>query len=69
MSSPRSSAAPFACNRFRLIIRSLYFPETEEQAVASVTYDHVTKQYGEVVAVNDLDIHIEDKEFLVLVGP
>jgi len=37
--------------------------------MASVTYDHVTKRFGEVLAVNDLDIAIEDKEFLVLVGP
>jgi multiple sugar transport system ATP-binding protein len=37
--------------------------------MASVTYDHVTKRFGEVVAVDDLDIQIEDKEFLVLVGP
>jgi multiple sugar transport system ATP-binding protein len=37
--------------------------------MANVTYDHVTKTFGDVVAVNDLDIEIEDKEFLVLVGP
>jgi multiple sugar transport system ATP-binding protein len=37
--------------------------------MASVTYEHVTKRFGDVVAVNDLDIQIEDKEFLVLVGP
>ena len=37
--------------------------------MASVTFDHVTKRFGEVVAVNSLDIEIEDKEFLVLVGP
>jgi multiple sugar transport system ATP-binding protein len=37
--------------------------------VASVTYDHVSKRFGDVLAVNDLNIHIEDKEFLVLVGP
>jgi multiple sugar transport system ATP-binding protein len=37
--------------------------------MASVTYDHVTKRFGEVVAVNDMNIEIEDKEFLVLVGP
>jgi multiple sugar transport system ATP-binding protein len=37
--------------------------------MASVTYDHVTKRFGEVVAVDSLDIEIEDKEFLVLVGP
>jgi multiple sugar transport system ATP-binding protein len=37
--------------------------------MASVTYDHVTKRFGDVLAVNDLNIQIEDKEFLVLVGP
>ncbi len=37
--------------------------------MASVTYEHVTKRYGDVVAVNDLNIEIADKEFLVFVGP
>lgn len=37
--------------------------------MASVTYENVTKQFGNVVAVNDLDIDIPDKEFLVFVGP
>jgi multiple sugar transport system ATP-binding protein len=37
--------------------------------MASVTYDHVTKRYGDVTAVNDLNISVADKEFLVLVGP
>ncbi|NPV07237.1 MAG: ABC transporter ATP-binding protein [Anaerolineae bacterium] len=37
--------------------------------MASVTYEHVTKRFGDVVAVNDLNIHIDDKEFLVFVGP
>ncbi len=37
--------------------------------MASVTYDHVYKRFGDVIAVNDLNIHIDDKEFLVLVGP
>jgi len=37
--------------------------------MASVTYDHVTKKFGEVAAVNDLNIQVDDKEFLVLVGP
>jgi len=37
--------------------------------MASVTYDHVWKKYGDVVAVQDLNLAIEDKEFLVLVGP
>lgn len=37
--------------------------------MSSVTYDHVFKRYGDVTAVNDLNIEIVDKEFLVLVGP
>ncbi len=37
--------------------------------MASVTFDHVFKRFGDVVAVNDLNIHVADKEFLVLVGP
>ncbi|MBV7339300.1 ABC transporter ATP-binding protein [Chloroflexi bacterium TSY] len=37
--------------------------------MASVTYDHVVKRFGDVVAVNNLNIHVEDKEFLVFVGP
>jgi multiple sugar transport system ATP-binding protein len=37
--------------------------------MSSVTYEHVSKEFGDVVAVNDLDIHIPDKEFLVFVGP
>lgn len=37
--------------------------------MASVTYEHVTKKFGDVVAVNDLDLHIEDGEFMVFVGP
>jgi len=37
--------------------------------MASVTFNHVVKRFGEVIAVNDLCIEIEDQEFLVLVGP
>lgn len=37
--------------------------------MASVTYEHVTKEFGSVVAVNDLNLQIDDKEFLVFVGP
>ena len=37
--------------------------------MASVTYEHVTKRFGDVIAVNDFSIEIEDKEFLVFVGP
>lgn len=37
--------------------------------MASVSYDHVWKKFGDFTALNDLNITIEDKEFLVLVGP
>jgi multiple sugar transport system ATP-binding protein len=37
--------------------------------MASVTYDNVSKRFGDVVAVNTLNLEIQDKEFLVLVGP
>jgi multiple sugar transport system ATP-binding protein len=37
--------------------------------MASVTFDHVTKRFGDVIAVNDLVLDIADKEFIVLVGP
>ncbi|MBX3028994.1 MAG: sn-glycerol-3-phosphate ABC transporter ATP-binding protein UgpC [Chloroflexi bacterium] len=37
--------------------------------MATVTFDHVWKKYGEVVAVNDLNLEIQDGEFMVLVGP
>ena len=37
--------------------------------MASVTYEHVTKKFAEMVAVDYLDIKVDDKEFLVLVGP
>ncbi|HZT90404.1 MAG TPA: sn-glycerol-3-phosphate ABC transporter ATP-binding protein UgpC [Gaiellaceae bacterium] len=37
--------------------------------MASITFDHVTKQFDETKAVDDLDIQVADGEFLVLVGP
>jgi multiple sugar transport system ATP-binding protein len=37
--------------------------------MASVTYKNVWKKFGDVVAIEDLNLDIADKEFLVLVGP
>lgn len=37
--------------------------------MAGVKLEHVYKKFGNVVAVNDADLEIRDKEFLVLVGP
>ena len=37
--------------------------------MATVTFEHVYKKYGEVTAVSDLNLEIRDGEFMVLVGP
>ena len=37
--------------------------------MASVTYKNVWKKFGDVVALEDLNLDVADKEFLVLVGP
>jgi multiple sugar transport system ATP-binding protein len=37
--------------------------------MAKVYYENMTKAWGDVVGVNNLNLEIPDKEFLVLVGP
>jgi multiple sugar transport system ATP-binding protein len=37
--------------------------------MASVTYRNMVKKWGDVIGVNNLNLEIPDKEFLVLVGP
>ena len=37
--------------------------------MATVTFDHVWKRFGEFAAVKDLSLEIQDGEFMVLVGP
>jgi multiple sugar transport system ATP-binding protein len=49
-------------------MKPLYTKELEED-MASVTYEHVNKKFGDFTALNDLNIEVADKEFLVLVGP
>jgi multiple sugar transport system ATP-binding protein len=41
----------------------------EEQKMAQVVYQNMTKAWGDVIGVNSLNLEIPDKEFLVLVGP
>lgn len=37
--------------------------------MASVTFDHVYKRFGDVEVVRDINLDIADKEFMVFVGP
>jgi len=37
--------------------------------MASVTFDRITKKFGDFTALQELTLEIPDKEFLVLVGP
>ena len=37
--------------------------------MAEVRFEHITKKYGDTIAVKDFSLDIPDKEFLVLVGP
>jgi multiple sugar transport system ATP-binding protein len=37
--------------------------------MATVTFEHVNKRFGDFMAVNDLNLEIGDGEFMVLVGP
>jgi multiple sugar transport system ATP-binding protein len=37
--------------------------------MAPITFEHVTKRFDDTTAVDDLNIEVEDGEFLVLVGP
>src|SRR5438094_3721185 len=37
--------------------------------MANVTYEHVTKSFGDTSAVKDFLLEITDGEFMVLVGP
>jgi multiple sugar transport system ATP-binding protein len=37
--------------------------------MATVNFENVTKRFGDVIAVDDLNLDIRDAEFMVLVGP
>ena len=37
--------------------------------MATITFDHVVKDYGDVHVVKDMNVEIADGEFMVLVGP
>src|ERR1035437_1918837 len=37
--------------------------------MATVSFEHVTKKFGDVIAVDDFNLEINDGEFMVFVGP
>jgi ABC-type sugar transport system ATPase subunit len=37
--------------------------------MASVRFEHINKSFGNVEVVHDLNLTVEDHEFVVLVGP
>ncbi len=37
--------------------------------MASVTFQNINKKFGDLTIIKDLNIEVQDKEFLVLVGP
>ncbi len=37
--------------------------------MAAISFDRVTKRFGDVVAVSDLSLEVDDGDFLVLLGP
>jgi len=37
--------------------------------VASVAFDHMTKRFVDVIAFDNLNLQVEDKAFIVLLGP
>jgi multiple sugar transport system ATP-binding protein len=37
--------------------------------MAEIVFENVTKRFGKVIAVNDINLTVKDKEFLTLVGP
>jgi multiple sugar transport system ATP-binding protein len=41
----------------------------EERSMATVTFEHISKLYGQIKAVDDLSLEIREGEFMVLVGP
>lgn len=40
-----------------------------DRSIPSVVFEHVTRSFGEVKAVDDVDLMIEDGEFFTMLGP
>src|SRR5581483_1647724 len=66
---PRGRFTPSVSSGCDVRLLSLLANSAEYCVMAQVSLDSVTKQFGEVVAVNNVTLEARDKEFLVLVGP
>jgi multiple sugar transport system ATP-binding protein len=49
--------------------RNIVTTTRSSDLMATVTFENVSKRFGDVVAVDDLNLDIRDAEFMVLVGP
>ncbi|MDD9910489.1 MAG: ABC transporter ATP-binding protein [Ahrensia sp.] len=49
--------------------RSSFHPWTDPNAQPFITFQNVTKRYGDVVAVDNLTLNIYEREFFALLGP
>ncbi len=52
-----------------LIIGMVFNHGERDTELVGVRLNHLTKNFGDVVAVNDVSVEAKDKEFLVLLGP
>lgn len=50
-------------------VRRKFAPWTDPSATPLIRYEHVTKSFGEFVAVNDISLDIYEREFFTLLGP
>src|SRR4051812_39158660 len=41
----------------------------DRRRMSQVSFSHVSKHFGDSVAVDDLSLEVSDKEFMVLLGP
>jgi putrescine transport system ATP-binding protein len=50
-------------------VRRSFAPWTDPQALPLIRFENVTKRFGATVAVDDLTLHIFEREFFCLLGP
>src|SRR5436305_3259552 len=50
-------------------VRRKFAPWNDPGAVPLIRFEHVTKKFGDFVAVNDVSLDIYEREFFSLLGP